>query len=297
MLYDNAQLARVYLHAYQITGNEFYKRITTEILDYVMREMTSPEGGFYSSQDADSEGHEGKFFVWTPEEVRSVLGGSTSGLLIVSKSKPGETNDAALFMDAYGVTEKGNFEGKNILHRMRDTDVLAEMHRLSPEEVERKLDDARQKLFAARERRVKPARDEKILTETMFDEKYWVAARALGDAMLKHFADPRGGFFDTSDDHEALVVRPKETCRSQWLRGQCNAIGERDGSDGAVQTVGVYGRRQLHGCGRKRASAVTTCAGASADRVCVVVVRVGFCIDAAEGSCHRWWRSFACGSG
>ncbi len=79
MLYDNGQLARVYLHAYQITGNEFYKRVVTEILDYVIREMTSPEGGFYSSQDADSEGHEGKFFVWTPEEIRSALGGARRG--------------------------------------------------------------------------------------------------------------------------------------------------------------------------------------------------------------------------
>lgn len=87
MLPDNGQLARIYLHAYQITGIEFYKRITTEILDYVMREMTSTEGGFYSSQDADSEGREGKFFSWMQEEIRSALGGSTSGLLIVSKSK------------------------------------------------------------------------------------------------------------------------------------------------------------------------------------------------------------------
>ncbi|MCC7163523.1 MAG: thioredoxin domain-containing protein [Anaerolineae bacterium] len=302
MLYDNGQLARVYLHAYQITGNEFYKRVTTEILDYVVREMTSPEGGFYSSQDADSEGHEGKFFVWTPEEIRSALGGSTSGLLIVSKSKQ-DVSDTALFMDAYGVTERGNFEGKNILHRTRDTDVLAEMHRMSGDEVERKLDQARSKLFAARERRIKPARDEKILTgwnglmlaafaeaarvlgrsqysvassqmegsrqdvvkgaryaeiakrnadfllanlrdengrlkrsykdgqarlngyledyanlaegllalyETTFEEKYWVAARELADVMLEHFTDPRGGFFDTSDDHEELVVRPKD---------------------------------------------------------------------------------------
>ncbi|MCC7165728.1 MAG: thioredoxin domain-containing protein [Anaerolineae bacterium] len=300
MLYDNAQLARVYLHAYQVTGNEFCKRVTTEILDYVVREMTDPNGGFYSSQDADSEGHEGKFFVWTPEEIRSALGGSASGLLIVSKSKQ-DVSDAALFMDAYGVTERGNFEGKNILHRTRDTDVLAEMHRLSVNEVERTLDAARRKLFAARERRVKPARDEKILTgwnglmlaafaeaarvlkredyrkvairnadfmlthltkderrktnkepladvrpsssvlrlrrsykdgqarlngyledyanlaegllalyETTFEEKYWVAARDLADQILEHFGDPRGGFFDTSDDHEELVVRPKD---------------------------------------------------------------------------------------
>ncbi len=282
MTYDNAQLARVYLHAYQVTGNEFYKRITTEILDYVAREMTDPNGGFYSSQDADSEGHEGKFFVWTPEEIRSVLGGSASGLLIVSKAKT-DTNDAQLFMDAYGVTDKGNFEGKNILHRERDTDVLAQMHRLDESEVESKLSAARQKLFNARQRRVKPNRDEKILTgwnglmlaafaeaarvlkrgdyrliakrnadfllnnlrdengrlrrsykdeqarlngyledyanlaegllalyETTFEEKYFVAARELADTMVAHFADPRGGFFDTSDDHENLVVRPKD---------------------------------------------------------------------------------------
>src|SRR5581483_3412536 len=130
MLYDNAQLARVYLHAYQVTGDEFYMRITTEILDYVVREMTSPEGGFYSSQDADSEGHEGKFFVWTPDEIRSVMGGSASGLLIVSKSKASEANDAQLFMDAYGITAQGNFEGKNVLHMARDLDVLAAMHHL-----------------------------------------------------------------------------------------------------------------------------------------------------------------------
>jgi uncharacterized protein YyaL (SSP411 family) len=103
MLYDQSQLARVYLHAYQITGNEFYKHITTEILNYVVREMTSPEGGLCSSQNADSEGHEGKFFVWMPVEIRSALGGSPSGLLIVSKSKK-DVNDAALFIDAYGVT-------------------------------------------------------------------------------------------------------------------------------------------------------------------------------------------------
>jgi uncharacterized protein YyaL (SSP411 family) len=282
MLYDNAQLARVYLHGYQVTGNEFYKRVTAEILNYVVREMTDPNGGFYSSQDADSEGQEGKFFVWTPEEIRSALGGSTSGLLIVSKSKQ-EVNDAALFMDAYGVTAQGNFEGKNILHRARDTDVLAEMHRMSEDEVEHKLDAARQKLWTMREHRQKPARDDKILTgwnglmlaafaeaarvlkredyrqvavrnadfllthlrdengrvkrsyndgqarlngyledyanlaegllalyETTFEEKYWVAARELADTILEHFSDPRGGFFDTSDDHEELVVRPKD---------------------------------------------------------------------------------------
>ncbi len=85
MLYDNAQLARVYLHACQVKGNEFYKRITIEILDYVVREMTDPNGGFYLLQDADSEGHERKFFVWTLEKICSMLGASASGLLIIFK--------------------------------------------------------------------------------------------------------------------------------------------------------------------------------------------------------------------
>jgi uncharacterized protein YyaL (SSP411 family) len=80
MLYDNSQLARVYLHAWQVTGNEFFRTITEEILDYVMREMLDPVGGFYSTQDADSEGEEGKFFVWTPDEIREVLGSAASPL-------------------------------------------------------------------------------------------------------------------------------------------------------------------------------------------------------------------------
>ncbi|MBI4671873.1 MAG: thioredoxin domain-containing protein [Chloroflexi bacterium] len=303
MTYDNAQLARVYLHAYQITGDEFYKRISTEILDYVVREMTDANGGFYSSQDADSEGHAGKFFVWTPEEIRSVLGGSASGLLIVSRSKS-DANEAQLVMDAFGVTANGNFEGKNILHRPRDVDVLAAMHNTTVEDVERRVEAARQKLFNARERRVKPARDEKILTgwnglmlaafaeaarvlgsnqspvnsnryadvakrnadfllanlrdgdgrlkrsykdgqarlngyledyanlaegllalyETTFDEKYWVAARELADKILEHFTDPRGGFFDTSDDHENLVVRPKDVQDNATPSGSAMAV-------------------------------------------------------------------------
>ncbi|MDL1896863.1 thioredoxin domain-containing protein [Anaerolineae bacterium CFX7] len=317
MLYDNAQLARVYLHAYQITNNEFYKRITTEILDYVAREMLDANGGFYSSQDADSEGHEGKFFVWTSEEIRNVLGGSASGLLVVSKTRQ-DTHDAQLFMDAYGVTANGNFEGKNILHRARDNDVLAAMHKLGELEVERRLNAAKQKLFAARERRVKPARDEKILTgwnglmlaafaeaarvfkredyraiairnaafvlenlatkvkgeienhkseitnqksqiknpmrlkrsykdgqarlngyledyanlaegllalyETTFKEKYFVAARELAEQILAHFGDARGGFCDTSNDHEELVVRPKDVQDNATPSGNAMAV-------------------------------------------------------------------------
>ena len=100
MLYDNALLARLYLHAYQVTGRPMYRRIVEETLDYVVREMTSPEGGFYSAQDADSEGEEGKFFVWRPEEIVEVLG----------------AEDGKLVNDYYGVTIHGNFEGRSILH-------------------------------------------------------------------------------------------------------------------------------------------------------------------------------------
>jgi len=124
MLYDNSQLARVYLHAWiltssqsqAVTGNEFFRTITEEILDYVVREMTDPVGGFYSTQDADSEGEEGEFFVWTGDEIRAVLG-----------------DDADAFMAAYGGTPGGNLEGKNILEFVGDMDerpALAEARRL-----------------------------------------------------------------------------------------------------------------------------------------------------------------------
>lgn len=135
MLYDNAQLIRVYLHAYQVTGNEFYKRIAVETLEYVKREMLDESGGFYSAQDADSEGEEGKFFVWTPEEVVQVLGQEAG----------------RKFNENHDVTATGNFEGKNILNL--ESPVAA-----APDP------DSRARLFAAREKRVKPFRDEKVLT-------------------------------------------------------------------------------------------------------------------------------------
>ena len=150
MLYDNALLARLYLHACLVTGNDFYRQIAEETLDYVMREMTSPEGGFYSTQDADSEGEEGKFFVWTPAEIEAVL----------------SPRDAALFMQYYQVTPAGNFEGKNILHVEEDMQTLAHSHSvgLTTQRVRESLQRSREQLFQAREQRVKPGRDEKILT-------------------------------------------------------------------------------------------------------------------------------------
>lgn len=254
MLYDVAQLARVYLHAWQVTDDPFYRAIVEEALDYVVREMTDSAGGFYSAQDADSEGEEGKFFVWTPDEIRDVLG-----------------DQADRFIEVYGVTTGGNFEGKSILElkgSFEDLEALAK---------------ARRQLFEVREQRVHPGCDDKVLTswnglmlaafaeaarvlkrddylevaernadfllselrtpegrlhhtwkegvakfngyledythliegllelyQTTFDPRWYLAARELADVMVEHFSTPDAGFFDTSDDHEDLIVRPRE---------------------------------------------------------------------------------------
>lgn len=149
MLYDNAQLIKIYLHLYQAerdSGGERsgFRRIATETLDYVIREMTDASGAFYSTQDADSEGEEGKFFVWTPEEIAEVLG----------------ENEAAEFCAVYDITKDGNFEGHNIPNlrggSYGDQD--------GAEEQAGRLRSSREKLFAHREKRIKPFRDEKVLT-------------------------------------------------------------------------------------------------------------------------------------
>jgi uncharacterized protein YyaL (SSP411 family) len=148
MLYDNAQLARVYLHLYQATENGFYRTIAEETLAYVLREMTDKSGGFYSTQDADSEGHEGKFFVWSVEELKDILG----------------EEDAKVISDYFGVTAAGNFEGKNILNVVSSAQEIAARHGLTASQFEEILARSRQSLFSAREKRIKPGRDEKILT-------------------------------------------------------------------------------------------------------------------------------------
>ncbi len=148
MLYDNALLSRLYLHVYQMTNDEFYRRIAEETFAYVEREMTNERGGFYSTQDADSEGHEGIFFVWTPQEVKEILG----------------AEDARLFSAYYDVTEAGNFEAENILHVSRSVEDTAKALNVSVERLNEALEHGRRELFAVREQRVKPARDEKILT-------------------------------------------------------------------------------------------------------------------------------------
>ena len=148
MLYDNALLVRLYLHAYQITRKPLYRRVVEETLDYVLLEMTDPAGGFYSAQDADSEGEEGKFFVWRPEEIAEVLG----------------EEDGALVSRYYGVTTVGNFEGRSILNVAPEAAEDMERAGIAGERLDALLRRARAGLMEARSRRVPPERDDKVLT-------------------------------------------------------------------------------------------------------------------------------------
>lgn len=273
MLYDNALLVRAYLHAWQVTKNPFYKRIVQETLDFITREMTHPDGGFYSSLDADSEGEEGKFYVWSQDEIKEIL-----------------KDDYDFFEAAYGVTAKGNWEGKNVLQRVLDDNSLAARFKLDVKTVTAKLADSHSKLVAARNLRIRPGTDDKILTawnglmlaavaesaralalegniklndskyynlatrnasfllsklrpngklvrawrdgkttnevfledyaalilgllelyQTDFDNKWFTSAKELTDEMIEKFSDESGGFFDTPNDGENLLIRPKD---------------------------------------------------------------------------------------
>lgn len=266
MLYDNAQLALVYLHAYLLTKDAFFRRICQETLDFILREMTHPQGGFYSSLDADSEGEEGKFYVWTHEQIQEAIA---------------DPQDVVFFIAAYGVKRSGNFEGKNILQRVLNDAQLADEFDFPLDAVPRKLAQQHALLLEKRAGRIRPGADDKILTfwnalmltafaeagrylyrndytqvarrnaafllenlyrqgrllrswrngqakhnayledyaslilallalyQTDSNLRWYTQAQKLGDEMLAHFSDPAGGFFDTRDDHEALLLRPK----------------------------------------------------------------------------------------
>jgi len=252
MLYDNAQLASLYLHAWLAFGDPECRRVCEETLDYILRDMTDPAGGFYSAEDADSEGHEGKFYVWTAEEIRAVLGA-----------------DADRALTYWGVDRGPNFEGKSILYGAGEPD---------PESIA----PLRRRLLEARALRVRPGRDDKVLAgwnglacrafaeagralgradyvaaavrnaeflltqmrkdgrllrtwkdgrahlkgyledyamvaaalvdvyEATFERRWLDEARTLADEMLRLFWDESvSGFYDTGDDHERLIVRPR----------------------------------------------------------------------------------------
>ena len=201
MLYDNGQLLRSYLHAWQINGRPEHRQVVDETVDYVLREMTSPEGGFYSAQDADSEGEEGKFFVWTAEEIEAVLG----------------EEEAELLGRTYGVMPGGNFEGNTILNLKRTVAEVAQEAGAAVETMAARLAAARQKLFAVREERVKPERDDKVLTEwnglmihalaevgvVLGREDALEAARKSADFVLAEMSQENGFLFRSYKDGRA----------------------------------------------------------------------------------------------
>jgi uncharacterized protein YyaL (SSP411 family) len=147
MLYDNALLSAAYVDAYQASGDENYARVARETIDYILRDMTDPLGGFYSTEDADSEGEEGKFYVWTPDEIEAVLGEEAG----------------ATFGRVYDVTDAGNFEGHNILNLPKTLEQSAKVLGRDEKELSAELASSRQKLFAIREQRVHPGKDDKVI--------------------------------------------------------------------------------------------------------------------------------------
>jgi uncharacterized protein YyaL (SSP411 family) len=266
MLYDNALLARAYLHGWQATGYPLFQRVCEETLDWALREMRGLEGGFYSALDADSEGEEGKFYVWTADQMRAVLGDEHEG----GNGATSTPSTAQAALDYFGVLPGGNWEGKTILTRGAE----------EPEE----LEELRRRLYDARAERVWPGLDDKRLTswnalmisaladagavlerddyldaarkcadfllteltdgegrllrtwkdgegrlnayledhaylldalltlyEATFEPRWFEAARALADTTIERFGDPeKGGFFETSSDHEQLLTRRKD---------------------------------------------------------------------------------------
>jgi uncharacterized protein YyaL (SSP411 family) len=177
MLYDNALLTRIYLYAYQQTKNPLYRRVAEETLEYIIRDMTDRTGGFYSSEDADSEGEEGKFYVWTKEEVTSVLG----------------EEEGNLFCEIFDVTRGGNFEhGKSILNTPRQLQDFAGDKGLDAEQLKKIINTGRTRLFNEREGRVRPGRDEKCLA-------------AWNGLMLTAFAEAANIL--ARDDYREVAIR------------------------------------------------------------------------------------------
>ena len=193
MLYDNALLVQLYLHAFQVTGKPMYRRIVEETLAYVTREMTSPEGGFYSAQDADSEGVEGKFFVWLPQDLAEVLG----------------DDDAEIINRYYGVTPQGNFEGRNILHVAFDAATLARDENITAAEFDKLISRTKSRLLEARSHRVAPQRDDKVLTSwnAMMLKAFAEAGAILGNRGYVDVAERNAKFLLDSMVMDGRVFR------------------------------------------------------------------------------------------
>ena len=201
MLYDNALLARAYLHAWQRTGKAHYRQICEETLAFISREMTHPDGGFYSSLDADSEGVEGKFYIWTQEEIREIL-----------------EDESEFFEAAYGITSSGNWEGKVVLQRVVDDITLAARFTLDPKLVPAKLTSAHKKLLTARAKRIRPGTDDKVLTEWngLMLIAFAEAARVFDNPDYLDLATRNADFLLTA-------LRPDGQLRRAWREGQASS--------------------------------------------------------------------------
>jgi uncharacterized protein YyaL (SSP411 family) len=296
MLYDNAQLALAYLHAYLATGDKFFRRVCVETLDFMLREMRHPGGGFYSSLDADSEGHEGKFYLWTVEEIQTIL-----------------ADEFDFFQAAYGLNNTrpaaGNHELDGIiLQRSLDDTPLAARFKLDEQSLALRLAACQARLLEARSKRVRPTTDDKILTgwnglalaafaeagryldrpdyletaaecahfllnnlrtheallrswragsarhtalledyaalvlgllalyQSQPDPEWYTQALRLADEIPAHFANPDGGFFDTRDDHDPLLLRPADTQDNAIPSGSALAVA-------ALLQIAEYGDR------------------------------------------------------
>jgi uncharacterized protein YyaL (SSP411 family) len=201
MLYDNALLARAYTDAYLVTGDANYARVARETLDYVLRDMTDPAGGFYSTEDADSEGEEGLFYTWTPDEIEAALGDERG----------------ATFGRVFDVTDVGNFEGRNILNLPKTIEQSAKLLKRTPQALAEELEQSKRELLAVREKRVHPGKDDKVIVAwnglmidalaragtALSEPNYVIAADAAGEFILQNMrhrpteAGARGRLFHT----------------------------------------------------------------------------------------------------
>jgi hypothetical protein len=210
MLYDNAQLAPVYLEAFQATGDALFARAAREILDYELRDMQDKNGGFRSTEDADSEGEEGKFYIWTQDEIMSILGDA----------------DGYLFCQYYNVRPGGNFSshekyhaGQNILHVTRPADVVAKEFGMSVDDFEKKLAECRMKLLAVRDKRVRPGLDDKILTSWngLMISALAQGYQVLGETRYRDAAERAARFLLTDMRKDGKLLRTHRNGESRLL--------------------------------------------------------------------------------
>ncbi len=232
MLYDQAMLAMAYLEAFQTTGKWRHGRVAREVFEYVLRDMTSPEGGFYSAEDADSEGKEGLFYVWKPGQIHEILG----------------EEEGKVFCRFYDITDQGNFEDQwSIPHVSRSVEAMAPHFGLNPQELEDLLERGRRKLFEVREKRVHPLKDDKILTawnglmvaalargyKVLGDPAYATAAEKAAEFVLNRMKGPSGRLYRRfregdlahagyADDYAlfiwGLIELYEATLQAAWLK-------------------------------------------------------------------------------